>query len=361
MKFVSLVLSSSSLLAYANAHGVLADGIQTDTSSSAMYSTGSNSIINPLDINAANDQYATFEAIMKHRPMNGGLCINDPPFAVPKASRRCGMGGTSGQISGKTTTVKDGKIIVPLQITAHHNGMHTFFMCPEPSDDCFTPANQMKILSTDNKSPIVQDYYVFDNKDFAITDDNQHFTLQMPASMNGKTEGHIMWLWATNQNGNCEASCQGHIHCEICETYGSFGDVMWLPICQDKTIHCNVIVNDQQFGCDQEGGCTDSRYPEAKCPNVKSLPIKPSGNTTKTPSPTPPATTKTPSPSPSGTTKTPSPSPSGTTKTPSPSPQKGKAQPWAKCGGKLYSGPTSCTAGYRCNRQSEWYSQCIPK
>eukprot|EP00486_Rosalina_sp_Unknown_P016086 CAMPEP_0201595166 /NCGR_PEP_ID=MMETSP0190_2-20130828/192255_1 /ASSEMBLY_ACC=CAM_ASM_000263 /TAXON_ID=37353 /ORGANISM="Rosalina sp." /LENGTH=2178 /DNA_ID=CAMNT_0048055055 /DNA_START=34 /DNA_END=6570 /DNA_ORIENTATION=- len=33
---------------------------------------------------------------------------------------------------------------------------------------------------------------------------------------------------------------------------------------------------------------------------------------------------------------------------------------WGQCGGKYYSGPTSCCDPYICNRQSEWYSQCVP-
>ncbi|KAJ3282944.1 hypothetical protein HK104_010629 [Borealophlyctis nickersoniae] len=33
---------------------------------------------------------------------------------------------------------------------------------------------------------------------------------------------------------------------------------------------------------------------------------------------------------------------------------------WSKCGGKGFTGPTCCTSGYKCARQDEWYSQCIP-
>jgi len=35
------------------------------------------------------------------------------------------------------------------------------------------------------------------------------------------------------------------------------------------------------------------------------------------------------------------------------------AKIWDQCGGNNYQGPTCCQSG-RCNRQSEWYSQCIP-
>eukprot|EP00404_Azadinium_spinosum_P023876 CAMPEP_0180587690 /NCGR_PEP_ID=MMETSP1037_2-20121125/17255_1 /TAXON_ID=632150 /ORGANISM="Azadinium spinosum, Strain 3D9" /LENGTH=449 /DNA_ID=CAMNT_0022605827 /DNA_START=96 /DNA_END=1445 /DNA_ORIENTATION=- len=44
---------------------------------------------------------------------------------------------------------------------------------------------------------------------------------------------------------------------------------------------------------------------------------------------------------------------------PSPTPTS-CAGAWAKCGGIDYDGPTCCVSGYHCNRQSEWYSQCVP-
>ncbi|KAG8925538.1 hypothetical protein FRC03_010279 [Tulasnella sp. 419] len=33
---------------------------------------------------------------------------------------------------------------------------------------------------------------------------------------------------------------------------------------------------------------------------------------------------------------------------------------WGQCGGNGYTGETVCVSGAYCNRQSEWYSQCIP-
>ncbi|KAL2211427.1 hypothetical protein CC79DRAFT_1328792 [Sarocladium strictum] len=33
---------------------------------------------------------------------------------------------------------------------------------------------------------------------------------------------------------------------------------------------------------------------------------------------------------------------------------------WGQCGGKSWTGPKACQAGLRCDRQSEWYSQCMP-
>lgn len=38
----------------------------------------------------------------------------------------------------------------------------------------------------------------------------------------------------------------------------------------------------------------------------------------------------------------------------------GTCDAYAKCGGKDYKGPTTCTPGYYCDRQSEWHSQCEP-
>jgi hypothetical protein len=34
---------------------------------------------------------------------------------------------------------------------------------------------------------------------------------------------------------------------------------------------------------------------------------------------------------------------------------------WAQCGGHSWGGPKACQAGLVCHRQSEWYSQCIPR
>ncbi|BGP48209.1 hypothetical protein JCM10450v2_004081 [Rhodotorula kratochvilovae] len=36
-----------------------------------------------------------------------------------------------------------------------------------------------------------------------------------------------------------------------------------------------------------------------------------------------------------------------------------RAQPYAQCGGKSYSGATSCTDGWKCVAANEWYSQCV--
>lgn len=33
---------------------------------------------------------------------------------------------------------------------------------------------------------------------------------------------------------------------------------------------------------------------------------------------------------------------------------------WQQCGGSGWSGPTSCVAGYTCNKVNDWYSQCQP-
>jgi len=34
---------------------------------------------------------------------------------------------------------------------------------------------------------------------------------------------------------------------------------------------------------------------------------------------------------------------------------------WGKCGGVAWDGATCCIAGYSCQFQSEWYSQCVPE
>lgn len=38
----------------------------------------------------------------------------------------------------------------------------------------------------------------------------------------------------------------------------------------------------------------------------------------------------------------------------------GCAAAWEKCGGDSWTGPTCCSSGYQCERESEWYSQCRP-
>ena len=32
---------------------------------------------------------------------------------------------------------------------------------------------------------------------------------------------------------------------------------------------------------------------------------------------------------------------------------------WAQCGGNLWTGATTCCPGFKCNVQSQWYSQCM--
>eukprot|EP00929_Paragymnodinium_shiwhaense_P052443 TRINITY_DN2626_c0_g3_i1.p1 TRINITY_DN2626_c0_g3~~TRINITY_DN2626_c0_g3_i1.p1 ORF type:complete len:455 (-),score=58.81 TRINITY_DN2626_c0_g3_i1:374-1738(-) len=60
---------------------------------------------------------------------------------------------------------------------------------------------------------------------------------------------------------------------------------------------------------------------------------------------------------------TPSPTPSPTTApTTAPTPASGScAAAWGQCGGNSWTGATCCVSGHICNRQSEWYSQCIPR
>lgn len=48
-----------------------------------------------------------------------------------------------------------------------------------------------------------------------------------------------------------------------------------------------------------------------------------------------------------------------TAPTASPTAPDNTAKEWAQCGGNLYDGPTTCEEGLICNRQTEWYSQCI--
>ncbi len=33
--------------------------------------------------------------------------------------------------------------------------------------------------------------------------------------------------------------------------------------------------------------------------------------------------------------------------------------PWGQCGGLYYTGPTTCTSGWHCVYQNDWYSQCL--
>lgn len=76
-----------------------------------------------------------------------------------------------------------------------------------------------------------------------------------------------------------------------------------------------------------------------------------------TPAPIP-ASTPAPSPAPSPE-LTPTPAPTPTLAT-TPTPGSSQAGAWAQCGGVDYDGPTQCTLGYECEKESEWYSQCVP-
>ncbi|KAL0634866.1 Beta-glucosidase cel3A [Maublancomyces gigas] len=38
----------------------------------------------------------------------------------------------------------------------------------------------------------------------------------------------------------------------------------------------------------------------------------------------------------------------------------GQQSAWGQCGGNGYTGPTTCVSGYYCNKQNDFYSQCIP-
>lgn len=37
-----------------------------------------------------------------------------------------------------------------------------------------------------------------------------------------------------------------------------------------------------------------------------------------------------------------------------------QGQAWAQCGGEGWTGATTCVSGYTCQRQSQYYSQCVP-
>merc|ERR1712187_400907 len=71
-------------------------------------------------------------------------------------------------------------------------------------------------------------------------------------------------------------------------------------------------------------------------------------------SPSTPAPSSTPEP-----TSTPAP----TTSTPAPTPTPGSstaAEVWGQCGGRNWQGPSECVAGATCQRNNDWYSQCLP-
>ncbi|CAK4174728.1 unnamed protein product [Aphanomyces euteiches] len=89
-------------------------------------------------------------------------------------------------------------------------------------------------------------------------------------------------------------------------------------------------------------------------------PVTSSPSTTVQPTSTPTPTTSraTPAPTTSRPPSTPSVQPTPTPTTSSPS--GGVAQPWAQCGGSGYTGPTTCTQGYKCSYSNAWYSQCVP-
>jgi len=85
-------------------------------------------------------------------------------------------------------------------------------------------------------------------------------------------------------------------------------------------------------------------------------------SSTAAPTPTPTAATAAPTPTPSAATAAPTPTPSAATAAPTSASgsDTGCAVVWGKCGGSGWAGTTCCTAGSDCNRQSAWYSQCVP-
>ncbi|KAI8813110.1 cellulase [Cladochytrium replicatum] len=48
-----------------------------------------------------------------------------------------------------------------------------------------------------------------------------------------------------------------------------------------------------------------------------------------------------------------------TSSSPSPSPAGNCAAKWGQCGGNGWSGPTCCVSGTTCQKQNDWYSQCL--
>ncbi|KAH9125394.1 hypothetical protein AeMF1_003971, partial [Aphanomyces euteiches] len=84
---------------------------------------------------------------------------------------------------------------------------------------------------------------------------------------------------------------------------------------------------------------------------VKQLGMAPLGNgsqPTATPSPSTPSVKPTTAP-----TSAPTSAPAPATSAP------GVAQPYAQCGGSGYTGPTTCTQGFKCLYSNAWYSQCV--
>ncbi|KDO22779.1 hypothetical protein SPRG_12207 [Saprolegnia parasitica CBS 223.65] len=75
--------------------------------------------------------------------------------------------------------------------------------------------------------------------------------------------------------------------------------------------------------------------------------------------PTPAPSSNKPSPSSDKPTPSTKPSTKPTTK-PTSAPSGNAKKQWEQCGGKGYTGATSCQDGLDCLKQDEWYSQCVP-
>ena len=121
---------------------------------------------------------------------------------------------------------------------------------------------------------------------------------------------------------------------------------------------CSGDGGSQGWWASQLGDCSAGAYPEEfwNCADIK---IVDDGASTPAPTDSQPATS---APTISTTTTTPSPT-ADAPQTSSPTTTSGNsacASKWQQCGGENHNGPTCCTSGNTCVRQSKWYSQCQP-
>lgn len=155
----------------------------------------------------------------------------------------------------------------------------------------------------------------------------------------------LQWYWST---GNT---------CVYDAGYFSYFDKMRESHWADTTDWCNFC----NPGATCAGTCcgaASDKYAEEFW-NCADIAVRASGAPAPTPGPTPAPTaapTYMPSPAVAPTPAVVSPS----TAAPTPSTPTGPCAPlWGQCGGANHLGPFCCQVGSVCNRQNEWYSQCI--
>jgi len=247
------------------------------------------------------------------------------------------------------------QIEVQAEITAYHGGDMTFHLCPVKSgeldfdvDDCGVLAAPGSAEFEKHKLKALTATTLPRPSQFCTNcavDEGPHgwcgynpgcegngpdgfavFDITLEPAAEAMDHGVIVWHWTTNNNGDSGANSEQFMNCADVTIAGSSGPTVPTPA-----------------------------PPQ---PNPTSAPESTAAPTAMpTDQPTEAPITASPTSAPTDPTS----APTDPTSAPTSSPSGDCAQAWQPCGGKNNpSAPTCCTAGNRCDTQSEWYHQCVP-